>query len=483
MTFSNRKASMLLFAVISLAYVLLYGPTWLDMERVWSSSATYNHCYLIIPISLYFFFRAKQQPAHCQYNFGLGLPILALVLSQLLWLASFAADIALFMHFAAVITLQALIWLLLGNDTSRKHLFAIAYLLFLVPFGDELSPMLQNITADLTVFMLQLVNIPVYREGLYLATPVGLFEVAEACSGLRFLIASLAISVVFGYLQFNKLYKQISFVAFMAVLSILANGVRAFMLVYIGEKTEMRFGFGADHYLYGWLFFGLVLLAGFWLGARFSDPALPLTQNIRHSFVLPRHAGILTAAAAALVLTLSYRLSVDISHPPATAAILPLPVNATVVKQSNWGIRFEHSLAQNHLQDSNIEYFAAYYANKQQQGKLISWQNNLFDKQIWQVQRRINVSGGAVLQLKSLANQQRTLLFWYQVGEHKSVSTLEIKIRQALYFLADDQSGAYIFALSTEGAATDQTIARLQTAAAALATLTKPAVTSKVQYD
>lgn len=483
MTFSNGKASMLLFAVISLAYVLLYGPTWLDMERVWSSSATYNHCYLIIPISLYFFFRAKQQPAHCQYNFGLGLPILALVLSQLLWLASFAADIALFMHFAAVITLQALIWLLLGNDTSRKHLFAIAYLLFLVPFGDELSPMLQNITADLTVFMLQLVNIPVYREGLYLATPVGLFEVAEACSGLRFLIASLAISVVFGYLQFNKLYKQISFVAFMAVLSILANGVRAFMLVYIGEKTEMRFGFGADHYLYGWLFFGLVLLAGFWLGARFSDPALPLTQNIRHSFVLPRHAGILTAAAAALVLTLSYRLSVDISHPPATAATLPLPVNATVVKQSNWGIRFEHSLAQNHLQDSNIEYFAAYYANKQQQGKLISWQNNLFDKQMWQVQRRINVSGGAVLQLKSLANQQRTLLFWYQVGEHKSVSTLEIKIRQALYFLADDQSGAYIFALSTEGAATDQTIARLQTAAAALATLTKPAVTSKVQYD
>lgn len=483
MTFSNGKASMLLFAVISLAYVLLYGPTWLDMERVWSSSATYNHCYLIIPISLYFFFRAKQQPAHCQYNFGLGLPILALVLSQLLWLASFAADIALFMHFAAVITLQALIWLLLGNDTSRKHLFAIAYLLFLVPFGDELSPMLQNITADLTVFMLQLVNIPVYREGLYLATPVGLFEVAEACSGLRFLIASLAISVVFGYLQFNKLYKQISFVAFMAVLSILANGVRAFMLVYIGEKTEMRFGFGADHYLYGWLFFGLVLLAGFWLGARFSDPALPLTQNIRHSFVLPRHAGILTAAAAALVLTLSYRLSVDISHPPATAATLPLPVNATLVKQSNWGIRFEHSLAQNHLQDSNIEYFAAYYANKQQQGKLISWQNNLFDKQMWQVQRRINVSGGAVLQLKSLANQQRTLLFWYQVGEHKSVSTLEIKIRQALYFLADDQSGAYIFALSTEGAATDQTIARLQTAAAALATLTKPAVTSKVQYD
>lgn len=484
MTPTRAISSVLLLTVLSVAYLWLYGPTWLDMQRVWSSSATYNHCYLIIPISLYFFFRAKQQRAHNSFfSIGLGLPMLAIVLSQLLWLAGFAADIALFMHLAAVITLQAIIWLLLGNDNSRKHLFAIAYLLFLVPFGDELSPMLQNITADLTVLMLQLVNIPVYREGLYLATPVGLFEVAEACSGLRFLIASLAISVLFSYLHFNKLYKQISFVAFMAVLSILANGVRAFMLVYIGEKTEMRFGFGADHYLYGWLFFGVVLLAGFWLGARFSDPALPLAQNIRHSFVLPSYAGILTAAAATLVITLSYRLSLDITATPAVAATLPLSVNATAVKHSNWGIRFEHSLAQNYLQDSDIEYFAAYYANKQQQGELINWQNNLFDKQFWQVQRQINVNGGAVLQLKSLSNQQRSLLYWYQVGEHKSVSILKTKIRQALYFLGDDQSGAYIFALSTEGAATEQTIARLQAAAATLTSAAIPATVSRVQYD
>ncbi|MBZ9611722.1 exosortase A [Rheinheimera maricola] len=486
MTPFRSISSAVLLLLVSLAYVWLYGTTWLDMQRVWSSSATYNHCFLIIPISLYFFVRGKHQPKCATVSDNwLWLAVVAILLLQLLWLAGFAADIALFMHLAAVMTLQAILWLLLGNDNSRKHLFAIAYLIFLVPFGDELSPMLQNITADLTVIMLQLVNVPVYREGLYLATPVGLFEVAEACSGLRFLIASLAISALFAYLHFNKLYKQIGFVAFMAVLSILANGVRAFMLVYIGEKTAMRFGFGADHYLYGWLFFGVVLLAGFWLGARFSDPALQLSQNLRQHFVLPRHTRVILAAAVVVVATLSVRFSLDIIAPPTNANTLALPVNGHAVEQSNWGISYQHSLAKNHLQDSSgIEYFAAYYRNKQQQGELINWDNLLFDKQLWQIQQRIAVEDGVILQLKSLPNQQRSLMYWYQVGEHKSVSNLATKVRQALHFLTDDQSGAYVFAVSLEGAASEQNISLLQTAAKKLtAVSTQYADISSAQHD
>ena len=467
---ARAGTTMLLFSLLCLAYIWLYGTTWLDMQRVWSSSATYNHCYLIIPISLYFFFRAKQHPPQPPVTQRwLWLPVSAIALLQLLWLAGFAADIALFMHLAAVVTLQMLLWLLLGNDNSRRHLFAIAYLIFLVPFGDELSPMLQNITADLTVVMLHWVQIPVYRDGLYLATPVGLFEVAEACSGLRFLIASLAISALFAYLHFNKLYKQIGFVAFMAVLSILANGVRAFMLVYIGETTEMRFGFGADHYLYGWLFFGLVLMAGFWLGARFADTALPLKQNLRHSFVWPAHSAVLFTATATVVLSLSFRLSLDVAQPPVNAAVLQLALPASDVTQSNWGVSYQHSMAQTHVQDDNgIEYFAAYYHNKQQPGELISWDNHLFDKKYWQVQQQIPVANGMVLQLSSLNKQQRSVLYWYQLDEHKSVRPLPTKLRQAWHFLQNDQSGSYLFAVSVAGPAHSDNLAQLQQAAAAL---------------
>lgn len=485
MTPNRTISSLIIFALLSMAYLGLYFDIWLDMERVWRSSATYNHCYLILPISLYFFFKAKKFPEKAPLpSYWIWLPAITLVFLQLFWLAGFALDIALLKHLAAVLTLQTMIWLLLGNENSSRHFFSIAYLIFLVPFGDELSPMLQNITADLTVYLLQLVNIPVYREGLYLATPVGLFEVAEACSGLRFLIASLAISVLYGYLHFNKLYKQISFVVFMTLLSILANGIRAFMLVYIGEKSDMRYGFGADHYVYGWLFFGIVLLAGFWIGSRFSDPALKLSQNIRQHFVLPKHSAVIAISAAALIVSVSYRLSVDLINPPDKPASLTLNINGIDGSDSNWGISFQHSLSENYLQDHNsIEYFAAFYANKQQHGKLISWNNRLFDTQHWQIQKRIMTEQGLVLQLRSLSGQYRSVLYWYQVGEHITVGNLETKIRQAMYFLADQQSISYIFALSTEGVATEETIARLQIAAASLSEAAKKHIMSGTQYD
>jgi exosortase A len=470
MTPLNRQLNILLVAVIGLAYVVLYSSTWLDMERVWRSSATYNHCYLILPICLYFFYRAKT-PLITPSVPGswLWLPALGLILLQLIWLFGYAADIALLMHVAAVMSLQALLWLVLGSTNSRLHWFAIAYLIFLVPFGEELSPFLQNITADLTVVMLQTVSIPVYREGLYLATPVGLFEVAEACSGLRFLIASLAISALFAYLHYNKIWKQISFVVFMALLSVLANGVRAFMLVYIGEKTDMRFGFGADHYLYGWIFFGLVLMAGFWLGAKFSDPAQKLERRSKQHFSLQTKPAMLVLATAIVAITLSYRLSLNVITESATVKNLAMPLTSEPVEKSNWGINFVDSLAQSHTQDTaGTEYFAARYGNKQQNGELINWQNNLFDKQRWQIQKRITGTDSAILQLRSLTNEQRTVLYWYQIDEQRVVPELEVKVRQALSYLADDQSTAYIFAVSVNGKASEQNLAVLQQAAALL---------------
>ncbi|WP_333609632.1 exosortase A [Arsukibacterium sp.] len=467
MTPNRTISSLLIFTLLSMAYLGLYIDTWLDMERVWRSSATYNHCYLILPISLYFFFKAKQFPDTAPLpSVWIWCPAISLVLVQLFWFAGFALDIALFKHLAAVLTLQAILWLLLGNENSRKHCFAIAYLIFLVPFGEELSPLLQNITADMTVAMLHLVNIPVYREGLFLATPVGLFEVAEACSGLRFLIASMATSVLFAYLHFNRFYKQVILVLFMAIMSILANGVRAFMLVYIGEKSEMRLGFGADHYLYGWLFFAVVLLAGFWIGSRFSDPALKLSQNVRQSFVFPGYQKVIATAAIALLLGASYRLSLDLISPPAQPLQLA-KTNAADINQSNWGIRFPLSLAEYYAQpDSNIEYFAACYANKQQDGKLIGWGSRLYNTQHWQVNKRIDTEQGTILQLRSLSGQHRTVLYWYQVGEHRSTSQWRTKLYQAAYFIRQQQSGAWVFAVSIESEADAQTISLLTQAAA-----------------
>ncbi|MDP2715869.1 exosortase A [Rheinheimera sp.] len=478
---------LLLLLLALICYILLYADAWLDMERVWRSSATYNHCYLILPISLYFFYRAKTSVNTNSSAVPVAwLPLLILITTQFVWLLGFAADIALLMHLAAVVTLQMLLWLVLGSRVARRYVFAIGYLIFLVPFGEELSPLLQDITADLTVMMLHWVNIPVYREGLYLATPAGLFEVAEACSGLRFLIASIAISVLFSYLTFNRIWKHVSFVVFMALISVLANGVRAFMLVYIGEVSNMRFGFGADHYLYGWLFFGAVLLAGFWLGGRFADQEVALSRSNSSNATPQLQSSVVICSLFTLAATLSFTLSLHAQTTPDSAVSVSLPFATNTNAIADWGISFPHSQALGKGTDNaGISYFVAFYANKQHVGELISWQNALFDPKRWQVQDRVARDNTVILQLKARDGSYRSLLYWYQIGQHSVISSPQAKLHQALAFLTDDSSVAAVYAVSVAGKADEGEVQLLRRAAQTLqqtAALPTVAVTG-ADYD
>lgn len=484
MTLLPRALSAVVFIVLLISYMVLFADTWLDMERVWRTSATYNHCYLILPISLWFWF--KHNPAGHQaklqaFSF-IWFAVAGLALILVAWLLGYATDVSLLMHVSAVVALQVLIWLLFGSARSYKHLFAIGYLLFLVPFGDEASPFLQNITADLTVMMLHWVNIPVYREGLYLATPVGLFEVAEACSGLRFLIASLAISVLFSYLNYQKWIKRIGFVVLMALVSILANGIRAFMLIYIGEKSNMQYGFGADHFVYGWLFFGVVLLGGFWLGGRFADPEAELIASPRHDNVpLSRFSYPQLAAALILVAAVLYSMGLQTVTPPSTPAVALKHDILVPATDSDWGITYTDALAQSHLTDENgIEYYVVSYASKQSQGEIINWQNQLHDKKRWQVAETVYHDNYTELQLVSFNGENRSLMFWYQLDGERFLRAPQLKIQQALHFLRQSNADVRLYAVSARGEP-DEVRAELHQAAARLSAWSMQPITATGQ--
>jgi exosortase len=87
-------------------------------------------------------------------------------------------------------------------------------LLFAVPFGEAFRPRLMDWTADSTVGALRLTGIPVYREGRYFAIPTGHWSVVEACSGLRYLIASITVGALYAYLTYQRWWKRVACVAF-----------------------------------------------------------------------------------------------------------------------------------------------------------------------------------------------------------------------------------------------------------------------------
>lgn len=160
---------------------------------------------------------------------------------------------------------------MLGPKASTGLAFPLAYLAFLVPFGDELIPALQMVTANLTIALVGISGIPARIDGVFIETPAGLFEVAEACSGVKFLIAMAAFGVLVANVCFKSWLRRSAFLALAVILPILANGVRAWGTIFLAQYVGAEQATGIDHLIYGWIFFAMVMGATLAIAWRFFD--------------------------------------------------------------------------------------------------------------------------------------------------------------------------------------------------------------------
>jgi len=185
-----------------------------------------THCLFIIPIIGWLIWQRKDELAPlAPHGYAPGLGLMAL--AALLWTLGQAGGIALFRHAALILMLQSSVLTILGPVVTRALLFPLFYLVFLVPVGEEAVPLLQTITAKLTMIMLHLSGIPATIDGVFITTPHGYFEVAEACSGVKFLVAMAAYGVLAANVCFKSWSRRIPFLIVALVVPVLANGVRA----------------------------------------------------------------------------------------------------------------------------------------------------------------------------------------------------------------------------------------------------------------
>jgi EpsI family protein len=126
--------------------------------------------------------------------------------------------------------------------------------------------------------------------------------VVEGCSGLRYLIASVTLGTLYAYLTYRSWTRRAWFILAAFIVPVFANGGRAYMIVMIATLSDMRLALGVDHYIYGWVFFGIVMLLLFWIGSfwREDDPAAaPLTPVVTRA----NHAGAPTSLVRAAIVT------------------------------------------------------------------------------------------------------------------------------------------------------------------------------------
>jgi exosortase A len=258
---------------LALAWAALIALTWADwseMARQWWDASTYNHILLVPPIVAWLV--RQRWPELSKLAPQVWWPGLALLAGGLLgWLAGSALGINTFSQLGAVVLLQAAVNVLLGPRVVAGLLFPLAYMFFLVPFGDEIVPALQAITAHLAVALTHASGVPAAMDGVFIDTPAGLFEVAEACSGVKFLVAMVALGTLVAHLCFASWKRRALFMVAAVVVPVLANGVRAWGTIYIAQSQGVEFAAGFDHIVYGWIFFAVVMAMVLGASWRFFD--------------------------------------------------------------------------------------------------------------------------------------------------------------------------------------------------------------------
>jgi exosortase A len=293
-------------ALVAVGIVAMYWNTAASIVLLWTRSETFAHGFVVVPISLWFAWRVRGElslvPASPWWP---GLCIVAAAGAA--WTVAAAADVDVVKQFALVFMVEGAIVSIVGLRVARAAAFPLAFLFFAVPFGEFLIPTLMDWTADFTVAALRLSGLPVYREGNHFNIPSGTWSVVEACSGVRYVIASLMVGTIFATIVYRSAKRRALFVLVSLLVPVVANWLRAYMIVMIGHLSNNRLAVGIDHLIYGWLFFGVVMLIMFWVGSRWQESLPPRPATVatialhvgeRHSF---GRASFAVCAAALLV--------------------------------------------------------------------------------------------------------------------------------------------------------------------------------------
>jgi exosortase A len=462
----------LLFSLI--VWILFwYRDTALAMVAIWARAETYAHAFVVPPISLWLIWCKRHELAALRPEPTLWL-ILAVLATTTFWLMGELTAVNALTQSTFVLILLLAIVSTLGFRISRRIAFPLGFLLFCVPIGDFMIPMLMEWTAWFTVLALRATGIPAYQEGMQFIIPTGKWSVVEACSGIRYVIASVTVGTLFAYLNYVSLRRRLIFIGISVIVPVVANWLRAYIIVMMGHLSDNKVAAGVDHLIYGWLFFGIVITIMFIIGARWSEvpPAtkpVPMPRIISHSASPAGKAsmvtvGIALAAAAGPLAFVAIEQTERAAEPNLADLTLPTgwseaaPITSWKPAYANASVERQATYAQ---EDKPVGLYVGYYRNQDHQRKLVTSTNVLVASSdpAWSVisgERENVILDGMPLGVRTAellrtdTTDQRLVVWqWYWIDGKLTASDIEAKLLTAIARLrgrGDDSAVIILYA-------------------------------------
>jgi exosortase len=248
-------------ALIFLATILLFAPTWFWLGEAWWSDPYYSHGPLVLLASLYFAWTQRRalldQPAPRNLGFALVVVALSAHLWAMLWRAYYISALMI------PIAILGLLVALYGWRIAQRFWFPLAFLILMIPLplAERFGPALEGFAANSATALAQMIGIAARNDGAQVFLPNSTFTVGIPCGGLRSIIAIITLVVLLAYIVQGRAWARALIVIAAIPIAIAANTLRLALLFAIANFWGSD---AAMNYFHDWsspvLFFGAFAL-------------------------------------------------------------------------------------------------------------------------------------------------------------------------------------------------------------------------------
>ena len=458
------RTSSVLLGIAVLVMLGLFHADVVKMVEVWWIASTYGHCFLIAPIIGWVVWQRHGELGRLEPT-GWSPGLLIVTAGGAAWLMGEAGSVSFARQFGLVIMLQGAVAAILGPMVARGLTFPLLYAFFLVPFGESLEAPLQRVTVAIIMPLLDLAGVPATSDGVLIHAGRYYFEVAEACSGTKFVIAMLAFGILVCNLCFTAWWRRAAFMTMALVVPILANGVRAFATIWVADLTSVELATGFDHIVYGWVFFGLVMAAVLAIGWRWFDRAADapafdpaaLRRDVRHG-LRPIIAAALAVAISAAFPLWSAAIGGPSTPLPARIALPDIPgwQRAPVSTRAIWTPFYpeaDHYLFGRYTNGTDrVDIGVALYGSQRSGKEIVGYGIGVLraDDRWLRAADDVDLAGGSVKRIVAPGPVERIVASWYRIGGTTMSDQRRVKLRTMTTRLFGGDTRAVALHLSAE---------------------------------
>lgn len=244
--------------LVALLVAVVYREAFGILVRTWESNPDYSHGYIIPPIAVFVFWREWKRFVSA-IGRGSAWGLVLIVASLAGHVLSIRAGVFMTQGYSFVLLLFGISLFMFGGSATRRVWFPLSYLIFMLP----IPPYLLNVVSfQLKVFAARAgsavavkLGVPLARSGMTIHLTEGSLRIANPCSGLRSLIALVALGALFAYLSRGSVWKRVVLFLSAVPLAVGANILRISVLCVVASVWGVDAALGFFHDFSGFLLF------------------------------------------------------------------------------------------------------------------------------------------------------------------------------------------------------------------------------------